>query len=299
MASKIQEEDPEAYEHLTGRRSDTRMGYAFLSAAGALLALPFLLISALLMVGCFLIVRLAVMLFPAFATFGAFPAARGLSSGLGTTVAAAIVNAIMFGVGACVTVVVLGILLNPRADSAGWLGLVLMPLFSFVMWMALKPFRRLTTMVSPSRNQFGNFTDSLNDPVQKTGRSLKRATVMAIAAASGGAGAGAVAAALSDDDPPERAEAQPSTWDDKEPEPRAHETPGPSTARARTRTWAAPAASVAGTPRPTVAALPVGFVPTPSAGPVPPPTTEPQWYDDGELYYPIYHPDDADAEART
>ena len=41
--------------------------------SGALLALPFLLVAALLLLGSFLIVRLAVMLFPAFATLGVLP----------------------------------------------------------------------------------------------------------------------------------------------------------------------------------------------------------------------------------
>ena len=40
---KIQDEDPEAYEYLTGERSETRVGYAVLSAVGTFLALPFLL----------------------------------------------------------------------------------------------------------------------------------------------------------------------------------------------------------------------------------------------------------------
>ena len=70
------------------------------------------------MLGCFFIVRLAVMLFPAFAVLGAFPASRGLVTGLGRTVAAAVVNAIIFGVGAGVTVAVLGILFHPGGRCA-------------------------------------------------------------------------------------------------------------------------------------------------------------------------------------
>ena len=69
------------------------------------------------MLGCFLIVRLAVMLFPAFAVLGAFPASRGLVIGLGRTVGAAVVNAIIFGIGAGVTVAVLGILFHPGGGA--------------------------------------------------------------------------------------------------------------------------------------------------------------------------------------
>ncbi len=73
VADKIREADPEAYENLTGERSETRVGYAVLAAIGTFLSLPFLLLSALLMLGCFFIVRLAVMLFPAFAVLGRVP----------------------------------------------------------------------------------------------------------------------------------------------------------------------------------------------------------------------------------
>ncbi len=150
IAEQIKNSDPSAYEHLTGKRSDTRVGYAILSSLGAFLALPFLLVAALLLLGAFLIVRLAVMMFPAFATLGVFPAGRGLVIGIGRTVGAALVNSIIFGVGAAVTIRVLGLILDPASKLPGWLSLVLMPLFGVIMWVALKPFRRLTTMVSPT-----------------------------------------------------------------------------------------------------------------------------------------------------
>lgn len=206
LAEQIKEEDPEAYEHLTGVRSETRVGYAILSTLGAFLALPFLLMSALLLVGCFLIVRLAVMLFPAFATLGAFPASRGLVTGLGRTVGAAVVNATIFGIGAGVTIAVLGVLFHPGGGSPAWLGLVLMPLFSAIMWVALKPFRRLTTMVSPNDSFIGRYDRP---------RWVKRAALAGLSAATSGAAAGVVASAMAEDDDdstevPERAEARPT-----------------------------------------------------------------------------------------
>lgn len=207
LAERVQDEDPEAYEHLTGARSETRIGYAVLSTVAAFLALPFLLMSALLLIGCFLIVRLSVMLFPAFATLGAFPAARGLVTGLGRTVGAALVNALIFGIGAGVTVAVLGMLFHPGGGSPAWLGIVLMPLFSAVMWVALRPFRRLTTMVSPDAQHFGNFEKP---------RWIKRAAVAGLGAVTSGAAAGVAAGAMVEGEerdktsPPDRAEARPS-----------------------------------------------------------------------------------------
>ena len=110
------------------------------------------------------------MLFPAFAVLGAFPASRGLVTGLGRTVAAAVVNAIIFGVGAGVTVAVLGILFHPGGGAPAWLSLVLMPLFSLIMWQALRPFRRLTTMVNPSSEHFG----AANDPSRQSKHRMRK-----------------------------------------------------------------------------------------------------------------------------
>ncbi len=316
VADKIKETDPEAYENLTGERSETRVGYASLSAIGTFLSLPFLLLSALLMLGCFFIVRLAVMLFPAFAVLGAFPASRGLVTGLGRTVAAAVVNAIIFGVGAGVTVAVLGILFHPGGGAPAWLSLVLMPLFSLIMWQALKPFRRLTTMVNPSSEHFG----VANDPSHQSKHRIRKLAKTGVAALAGGTAGVAVAEAMDDDEPsrvvPERAEARPSPHSPvpkplalgAAPAPTAHPADAPANqplhAAAGPVAEDPPAAPVFEAGRadhrrpaarahsePVVTALNEGFVPRPSSDgpPLPPAATEPEWYD-GEAVYPIYRP---------
>ncbi|ROR91820.1 hypothetical protein [Nocardioides aurantiacus] len=308
VADQIKERDPEAYENLRGTRSETRVGYALLSAVATCLSLPFLLLAALLMLGCFMIVRLAVMLFPAFAVLGLFPAASGLVTGIGRTVAAAVVNAILFGVGAGVTVAVLGILFNPGSGSPAWLGLVLMPLFTFVMWQALRPFRRLGSMVNPNGNHLGSVNDSFGRVGRRAKQRGRQLVVASTAALTGGASAGAAAAAASSgakdtaDDPVPRAEAmsappvvpaQRKLTDDaaaatsrRAPDTRAPtEQPRPparSTARVA-GVLDAPSAS------PPVRELPEGFVPRPMSRGVPPPPIEPEWYD-GEAVYPIYRP---------
>ena len=326
VADKIKEVDPEAYENLTGERSETRVGYASLAAVGTFLSLPFLLLSALLMLGCFFIVRLAVMLFPAFAVLGAFPASRGLVTGLGRTVAAAIVNAIIFGVGAGVTVAVLGILFHPGGGAPPWLSLVLMPLFSLIMWQALKPFRRLNTMVNPDSEHFGGTQGSQRQSKHR----MRKLAKTGVAALAGGSAGVAVAEAMDDDDEPsrvvpERAEARPSPHAPVQ-QPLALEAAAARTTRSADHS-AGPALHAAAAPmvptqraapvfeaagdsghrRPAarayaepVSALPEGFVPRPSAEtaqPPPPPATEPEWYD-GEAVYPIYRPVGADGRCR-
>ncbi|RYP88649.1 hypothetical protein EKO23_01805 [Nocardioides guangzhouensis] len=310
---KIKNEDPEAYEHLTGKRSETRVGFAIVSGLGVFLALPFLLLSALLMLGCFLIVRLAVMMFPAFALLGALPASRGLVIGLGRTVGAAVVNSIVFGIGAGVTIAVLGILFHPGGGVPGWLSMVLMPLFSYIMWVALKPFRRLTTMVNPNAEHFG-MTNPMPGAGQKGKTWAKQAVMTSLAAASGGASAGAAAAAASQGDgPPQRAEAQPGRTNRPTPvlsaatdrgDARSGASPGPA-GPVRGVLGSAPA-SPAGTSEETRSgthvgspkALPPGFTPRRRSEGVPPAPapTDPEWYD-GEEVYPIYHPsNDEDAD---
>jgi hypothetical protein len=320
FAAQIEKEDPDAYQNLTGNRSETRVGYAILSSLATLLSLPFLLASSLLMLGCFIIVRLAVMMFPVFAILGMFPQTRGLILGLGRGVGAAVVNAIIFGVGAGVSVAVLGILFHPGNGTPGWLSLILMPLFSFIMWAALRPFRRLTTMVSPNRDHFSEGVGSFGRAARSGGKYLRQATVTAIGAAAGGAGGAAVASALADEDsrPPERVEAQPTA-----PPPRrtplalsagpsstvASTTPASATAptSAPPPNWGVPGDPSPGTP-PTAqtprhgaggrrhAGKPTGddgrihgYVPTPNAEAAPMAPTEPEWYD-GEDVYPIYRP---------
>ena len=212
----MKEADPAAYEYLMGKQSDTRVGFAILGTVATLLALPFLLISALLLMGSFLIVRLAVMLFPAFATLGLFPPARGIVVGIGRVVGAALVNAVVFGVGAAVTVLGLGLILDPDSRLPGWLALVLMPLFSFVMWFALKPFRRLTAMAGPNANPFGEAAESFGKQSRRVGRLAKKAAVMAAASYAGNVAAASTVRSDKEDenqeadDVPERVEARPT-----------------------------------------------------------------------------------------
>lgn len=307
-ASEIQGSDPTSYEYLTGKRSDTRVGYALLSCLAALLALPFLLVSAFLLLGSFLIVRLAVMLFPAIAVLGVFPATRGLVIGLGRTVGAALVNAIIFGIGAAITIRVLGLILDPHSKLPGWLSLVLLPLFGFVMWMALKPFRRLTSMVSPRANPFGDAAGAVGNASRDGGKWLKKAGATAVGVWGGNVAAVATAGAL-DGDPdsdvvPERAEAKPAAEDRPAgqgiPEQRraleavgSQRHPGGKDPGSMS---GSPRASSPSTQRPTPRYQNVDSeddvpLPAPSeAEPLPP--VEPEWVD-GEEVYTLYRPDDA------
>jgi hypothetical protein len=179
-AEKIAEEDPDAYEYLTGQRSDTRVGYAILAGFAALCAVPFLLVAGLLVLGSLIVVRFGVMLFPAFATLGLFPTMRGLVTGIGNTMAAALINAVVFGIGAAVTVKGIGVLLSPESALAPWLDVVLVLLLTVVMWVALRPFRRLSQMVSRNRNHFGAATGAAGSATRGAARAGGRILTTAL-----------------------------------------------------------------------------------------------------------------------
>lgn len=308
VAEAIKNDDPSAYEYLTGQRSETRVGYAALAVLGAFLALPFLLVSALLMLGCFLIVRLAVMMFPAFAVLGLLPATRGIVLGLGRTVGAAVVNAIIFGIGAVVTIAVIGILFHPGGGTPAWLSLVLMPVFTFMMWVALKPFRRLTTVVNRGGDPFGDMTGSFGRATRSGGRLAKRALVIGATAATSGAAAGAAVGEApeeqSTNEPPQRAEGRPSPATYSTPagdssEADAQTRPSGASARLAPTVSAALGDSAASAGRhravESSGAQPraiSGYAPVPTSSGVPPRPTEPEWMD-GEDVYRIYRPDES------
>jgi hypothetical protein len=215
-ASKIKEADPDAYDYLTGRRSDTRVGYAVLAGLATLCAVPFLFVAALLVLGALIIVRFGVMLFPAFATLGLFPTMRTLVTGIGSTVVAALINAMVFGIGAAVTVLGMGVLLSPSTGTPPWLDIILMLLLTIVMWVALRPFRRLTQMVSSRTNHFaaasGGVTTTARSAAKTSSRILTTAlgTFLGVGATQRGGLAAATVEAQAASAVPQRAEANTS-----------------------------------------------------------------------------------------
>jgi hypothetical protein len=188
-ATAVQAEDPDAYEYLVGRRSDSRVGYSMLAAVAALCAVPFLIMSALLVIGALVIVRFGVMLFPAFATLGLFPTMRHLIIGIGNTMAAAVINALIFGIGSAVMVKGMGVVLDPATGLPPWLDVILVLVLTIVMWAALSPFRRLTRMVAPGHDPFRHTTTGIG----RLGRGAARVGGRAAGAALTGFVAGRTA----------------------------------------------------------------------------------------------------------
>jgi hypothetical protein len=325
IADRIRDTDPAAYEHLTGKRADTRVGFALLTTVAVFVGLPFLLVASLLLLGSYLIVRLAVMLFPALAILGMFPPARGVVVGTGRVVGAALVNAVIFGIGAAVTITGIGVILDPQSRLPGWLAVVLLPLFTFMMWLLLKPFRRLTALSPTATDPFGEATGAAGSTSRRAGRITKKAGVIVAGSVAGSTSAALVAGTRDhrDDDEelagavaPERAEARPGP----EPTPPV-QPPGPVVVANPVRQPPddpAPASSTASgagegahhdAVRPGAPAtetrsgddpivLPATLTPSASEAGSVPAAIEPEVYD-GEEVYTIYRPDQDGDETGT
>jgi hypothetical protein len=272
------------------------------------------------------------MLFPALAILGLFPPARGVLIGTFRVVGAALINAIIFGVGAAVTITGIGVILDPRSRLPAWLTLVLLPLFTFMMWFALKPFRRLTAMTSHA-DPFGEAAGAMGTTSRKVGRTAKRVGAMAAASFTGNVAAGAVVGAANDDDEqeqdqavPERAETRPGPEPPPSPAAAASAPAAPATlvgAHGQHAVQLSPAPThTSGTEEPAAPSSPrqptdgpeasgepgpgvepvtqsPGFKPGPNETLSTAPAIEPDWRD-GEEVYTIYRPDhEADEAART
>jgi hypothetical protein len=159
-AAEIKQKDPDAYEYLTGKQGSSRIGSAFTALIAALVSIPFDMMSSLLIIIAFLIIRLAVAFLPALAVIGILRPASGPLRGLFRTVVAAILNCIIFGVGASVYLLALELITNTKA-LAGWQQILLIFLTGVVMWMLLRPFRRITSLAGHS--PFGDLLGGIGE----------------------------------------------------------------------------------------------------------------------------------------
>lgn len=219
----IKDEDPDAYDHLTGHVSEQRMGYAFLALVGVGFAVPFLLFAGLLVIVALIIVRFAAMVFPGIAPLAMLPQTRHLATGILKTVTAAIINCTVFVMGASLMARAYGYILDPTSGINGLLQIFLMLALTIVMWRVLKPFRKLTAMVG-KRNHFAEAAATPADLTRKTGKAVWGLAKTAAAAYFGGTIAGHAAASAMAADGVEREEAAPAPATEEVPQP-----PTPST----------------------------------------------------------------------
>jgi hypothetical protein len=124
--------------------------------------------------------------------------------GLFRTVIAAILNCVIFGVGASVYLLTIE-LITSTAALAGWQQILLIFLTGLVMWLLLRPFRRITSLAN--HNPFGDMVGSLGEMRRRTFGDLRSAGASAI-----GSYAGNRAANAEEDESDSRRTGRPEMW---------------------------------------------------------------------------------------
>ncbi|MCW2504183.1 MAG: hypothetical protein JWO79_2467, partial [Actinomycetia bacterium] len=144
-AGAVQKEDPDAYEYLAGHKGSEKVGAAVLAFVSALVVTPFDIMASLLILVAFLIIRLAVAFLPAIGTVGILRPASGPLRGLLRTVLAAIINCVIFGAGSAVFLLAVQVITG-TGSLAGWQQILLLWLTGLILWLLLRPYRRLTQL---------------------------------------------------------------------------------------------------------------------------------------------------------
>jgi hypothetical protein len=163
------------------------------------------------------------------------------------------------------------------------------------MWVGLKPFRRLTTMVSPGTDPFGDMAGSFGGATRTGGRWMKKAVATGIGVYAGNV---AAAATIADHDDKEKASSGTTTERAEARTSYAYSVPAPSSAGETPALEPAPAAvkqpssygGWRGQDKPETEDD-VTVVGTTVAESGPPEPVEAEWVD-GEEVYTVYRPAD-------
>ncbi|MGH8794555.1 MAG: MFS transporter [Stackebrandtia sp.] len=143
VAEAIKQEDPEAYENLTGSKGWDRVGTGFLALLSAVFFALFDITASILIVLGFLMIRWAVIAIPLIGTVAMLRPASGGFKRLISAVLAACINVVVFGIAAAVYLYAVAQILS--ANLAGWLQVLLIALTGAVAWMLLRPYRRIAS----------------------------------------------------------------------------------------------------------------------------------------------------------
>jgi hypothetical protein len=181
-ADKIKGTDPTAYAVLTGHNSDPRIAASIFSLLTVLCSMPFILASSLLVLAAFVIVRVALMFAPIIALVSLPYRLRHVAQNAGRTTALAVVNAAVFWVLMSVAIVVVSYMFKPATTlhpgDGGWTAILFAGLFTWAMWTAFKPLRRIAGSVVTSRhNYLAAGADAVPGGARKAGGHLKTAAL--------------------------------------------------------------------------------------------------------------------------
>ncbi|MHA6797128.1 hypothetical protein ACVGVM_26980 [Pseudonocardia bannensis] len=140
------------YSYFQGE-SGSRVGVGVLSVVQAVCIALFQLLSKVLVLVAMMLLRLIVMTAPALAVLAVLK--PEVLPALLRVAGAAIVNTLVVGALAGLHALLVVSLFRPEANIDLWLALLVTGVVTVVMWAVARPFRRLVSMVSMTREQFG------------------------------------------------------------------------------------------------------------------------------------------------
>lgn len=147
LASKVQDEDPDAYGYLAGKRGPEQLGASLTTFFGWWVTAPFIILASGLVIAAFLIAKIAVELLPLIGLISIPPKTRKLIYITGEKVLAAGLNSIAFFVGGLVNIVADSIILNPATPLPGFMRFVLCLIMMIILWVLLKPATKLLELM--------------------------------------------------------------------------------------------------------------------------------------------------------
>jgi hypothetical protein len=212
VADGVKKDYAAAYRVLQGKTGD-RLGAGMFAFFSALCVAPFLAFSDLLLFMGLLMVRVAVVVFPAIAIVAIFPRFRHLATGLVGTVGTGLFNALIFAAASAFDLLSIQQLVGPDAKIPRWFGLVLCALMSVVLWKLLKPRQRFKDMTSIVRDPLDRATAGPRAKLDKVKGKAKQAAGGAAAGAPMGPEGAAAGAGLAMAGPtPTTPQARPEGW---------------------------------------------------------------------------------------
>ena len=148
------------YPYFTGA-SGSRIGSGALAAIMAVCIALFQLLSKVLLLVALLVIRLMVITAPAIAVVALLK--PEVIPALLRVAGSAIVNTLIVGALAGLHALLVVSLFRPGADIDLWLALLVTGVVTVVLWAVARPFRRLVSMVSLTREQFGGIVPGVGD----------------------------------------------------------------------------------------------------------------------------------------
>lgn len=173
VMGKIKDEDPSTYEYVQGKKPTARLAAAVISGFGTVLVCSFIFVAAFLMLVAFMIVRIGVMLAPVIGTVAVHPLLFGHARAVGEGIWTAVLGCVMFGIGAALNVMLVGVIMSPQASSLSpFTKVVILTVLSVVFFFILRPFARFHKAFERSFRRAGKglgaYSKDLRDTLKDT-----------------------------------------------------------------------------------------------------------------------------------